>query len=564
MATDPMAKIGAIMAPGEKYEVGMKNIDGIDHRIFMNIPESMTGLYEEGLAFGDEIFLVYEDSRWTYRETYLRAAKIAQALIDRFDIKKGDRVALASRNYPEWIATYMAATMAGAVIVPMNSWWLGSEMAYGLSDSGAKILFGDQQRIEAVSNQLEEFNISAVALRCPELVNDQIPDIEELMEGWESAQVPKVDIDPEDWATMLYTSGSTGNPKGVVATHRNILSQVYTVGFGGAAQAILAGTSDGDSKKLTSSLLPLPLFHVTACNVQFLPSFLVGRKLVMMYKWDAGKALKLIEIEKINSVTGVPTMGQDLVEHPDFEKTDTSSLKDISSGGAAKPPEQVKNMMKKAPKLRAAVGYGLTEVSGVAASLYGDDYLNKPSACGRAVPPLTDIKVMLDDGSDAPSGEWGEVCIKSAAVMKGYWNRPDATKEAITPDGWFKTGDIGYIDEAGVIFLVDRAKDLVIRGGENIGCAEVEGAIALHDSVMEVAVYAVPDARLGELVAATIMLKPQAELDVSELKDFLKDKVAHFKVPEHVFFQGEPLPRGATEKIYKKGIREETIKRLGL
>ncbi len=564
MSSEAAARIAAMMAPGQKYEVAPANINGVDYRVFPNIPGNMRGLYEEGLDYAEETFLVYEDTRWTYQETYQRAASIAASLVKDYDIQKGDRVALASRNYPEWIATYMAVTMIGAVIVPMNSWWLGAELEFGLRDSGAKLMFGDQQRIESVKEALSELGIRTVAIRCPELVSEKLHDIETLMQGWQQAACPEVEVLPEDWATMLYTSGSTGNPKGVVSTHRNVLSQVYSVNFGVTALALLSGANMnlGEKKKPSVMLLPLPLFHVTGCNVQFLPSFLVGRKLVMMYKWDAGKALQLIEQEKINSVSGVPTMGQDLIEHPDFNKYDLSSLKEISSGGAPKPPEQVKKMADKAPQVRAGVGYGLTEVNGVAASMGGADYLKYPASCGKALPPLTDIKVVLENGQDAAIDEWGEVCMKSPAVMKGYWNRPDATAEVITEDGWFRTGDIGYINPEGYLFLVDRAKDLVIRGGENIGCAEVEGAIAQHDAVMEVAVYGLPDERLGEIVGATVMLKPDRELTQEELLAFLKDKIAAFKIPEHVWFQYEPLARGATEKIFKRGIREEALNKL--
>lgn len=564
---NPATAIAALMAAGAKYEVGKENINGVEQRVFLNIPKNLKGLYEEGLAFSDEIFLVYENTRWTYQECYLRAAQIAQCLKKDFAIQKGDRIALTSRNYPEWIATYMATTMIGAVIVPMNSWWLGSELEFGLKDSGAKILFGDKQRIESVADKLQALSIKVVAMRCPELVRESIPDIESLMLGWEQAKAPKVEVDQDDWATMLYTSGSTGNPKGVIATHRNILSQVYSVSFGVTALAIMANANVGAdkiNKKQAAMLLPLPLFHVTACNVQFLPSFLVGRKLVMMYKWDAGKALELIENEKITSMTGVPTMGQDLIEHPDFSTRDISSLKEVSSGGAAKPPEQVRNMTKKAPHLRAGVGYGLTEVSGAVASMGGADYLKYPHACGKAIPPLTDIKIVLENNQDAALEVWGEVWIKGPMVMKGYWNRPEATAEALTQDGWFKTGDIGYLNAEGFLFLVDRAKDLVIRGGENIGCAEVEGAIALHDAVMEVAVYSLPDERLGEIVGATVMLKENCQLSEAELIKFLKDKLAAFKIPAHIFFQYDVLARGATEKIYKRGIREAAISALNI
>ena len=564
MANNPANAIMEMMAPGAKYEIATKTIKGIEQKVFLNIPENMAGLYEEGLAFADETFLVYENDRWTYKQTWLRAARIAQNLQEKFSIQKGDRIALASRNYPEWIATYMAVTMIGAVIVPMNSWWLGKELEFGLEDSGAKLLFGDQQRIESMSDSLQKLAVKAVAIRCPQLANENIVCIESLMNDWQNAKAPQVLVEADDWATLFYTSGSTGNPKGVVSTHRNVLSQVYSINFGVRAMAFLSGVDMNKDKKPSAMLLPLPLFHVTGCNVQFLPSFLVGRKLVMMYKWDAGKALELIEREKITAMTGVPTMGQDLIEHPDFSKRDISSLKEVGAGGAPKPPEQVRNMAKKAPQLRAGIGYGLTEVNGAVASIGGADYLKYPESCGKAIPPLTSIKIVAEDGSDAALGVWGEVCIKGALVMQGYWKRPEATAEVLTTDGWFKTGDIGYLNAEGFLFLVDRAKDIVIRGGENIGCAEVEGAIALHPAVMEVAVYGVPDERLGEVVAATVMLKANAELNENELKKFLKDKIAAFKQPEYVFFQKEPLLRGATEKIYKKGIREQAVKKLQL
>ncbi len=564
---NPALKVQALMAAGAEFEVVNQKIDGVEHSVFKNIPANMHGLYKAGLDYSERTFLVYEDVRWSFEETYLRAASIAQQLQTRFGVQKGDRVALASRNYPEWIAAYMATTLMGAVIVPMNSWWVGSELEFGLKDSGAKVLIGDRQRIESVADKMDSMDIHVIALRCPELVSDTMTDINSLMEGWQNAQAPEVDVAPDDWATLLYTSGSTGNPKGVMSTHRNVLSQIYSLFFGVKVASILAGANteqDKASQTQSTMLLALPLFHVTGCNVQFLPSFLAGRKLVMMYKWDATKALQLIEQEKITGFAGVPTMGQDLIEHPDFNKYDTSSLKELSSGGAPKPPEQVKQMNAKAPQVRPGVGYGLTETNGVVTSMSGADYLKYPAACGRVIPPLNRVKIVKEDGSDAQLQEWGEVWIKSAAVMKGYWKREQATSEVLTPDGWFKTGDIGYMNEAGYLFLVDRAKDLVIRGGENIGCAEVEGAIAKHEAVMEVAVYGLPHQRLGETVGATVMLKPDGILSEQELQAFLKQHLAHFKIPEHIFFQNEPLPRGATEKIYKKGIREQAVKTLML
>ncbi|MDO9477413.1 MAG: class I adenylate-forming enzyme family protein, partial [Pseudohongiella sp.] len=492
---------------------------------------------------------------------------MAQVLINQFQIKKGDRVAICSRNYPEWCLAFMAITMIGAVVVPMNSWWQSNELIFGLKDSGAKVLFADQERINTLKPVMNQTDVQIIAIK-PDDTSTDLPEFYALVE--EGKKCPRINFDslnvePDDNVSIMYTSGSTGTPKGVLSTHRNIVNAIYSWVFGKETMDTLRPELVEANPEFDPAILSnVPLFHVTGCHAQFLVSFVYQRKFVMMYKWNAEKALELIEKERLSVLHGVPTMTWEVMNSPNFEQTDLRSLRIVQSGGASRPPGHLTMMQKKFdPVVQPGLGYGLTETNAIGATITGAFYLSKPESTGRPTQPVTQIRIEDENGNELPAGQIGEICIKGATVMKGYWNRPEDTS-AVIRDGWFHTGDLGLLDEHGFVVIKDRAKDIVIRGGENVACAEVEYALSEHPDVFEAAVYGLPDERLGEIVGATLMIRPGASLTPEQLQTFLKAHIAHYKVPSHIYMQTEQLERIASGKIAKKVLRQQAMQRLGL
>jgi long-chain acyl-CoA synthetase len=430
-------------------------------------------------------------------------------------------------------------------------------------------LFADQERIDIVQPFLAGLNINVIAIK-PEQTDFQ--DFSALLAEGTAARknshsadefLNAIDILPDDNASIMYTSGSTGYPKGVLSTHRAIISALYSWTFVKEVNEILRPELVEANPEFPPGILSnVPLFHVTGSHAQFLASFLTQRKFVMMYKWNAEKALELIEKERLSVLHGVPTMTWEVMNSPMFERTDLRSLRSVQGGGASRPPEHLNMMMKKFPKeALPGLGYGLTETNAIAATITGSFYIAKPESTGRPTQPVTSIKIVDESGNTVPDGEIGEICIKGPTIMRGYWNKPAETAEVLK-DGWFRSGDLGLFDEHGFLVIKDRAKDIVIRGGENIACAEVEYALASHPAISEVAVYGLPDNRLGEIVGATVMVKPSADVSEQELQEFLKSIIAPFKIPAHINVQTEQLERIASGKIAKKIIRESAIRNL--
>ncbi len=547
-------------APGAPLATGNAIINGIKLEVFSNVPANLREIYQLGFNAAERDFLVYLDERYSFAQTYAVAEKFAQRLILDFSIKKGDRVAICSRNNPEWCLAYMATTMIGAIVVPMNSWWTGQEMAYGLKDSGSKLLIADKERIAAIRPWVDTLSLQMIAIK-PD-ADCEFPEFHQLLARSyaDSIDINTVTVEADDDASIMYTSGSTGHPKGVLSTHRNIISALYTWQFVTQITDILRPELvETDPAFVPAILCNVPLFHVTGSHAHFLASFVVQRKFVMMYKWDAEQALDLIKKERISILHGVPTMTWEVMHSPNFTSADLSSLRSVGAGGAARPPEHLKLMLKKFPtRALPGLGYGLTETNAIGATISGKFYAAKPNSTGRPSPPVTSIKISDEAGNTLAANQTGEVVIKGATVMKGYWNKPAETA-AVLQDGWFRTGDIGMLDDLGFLIILDRAKDIVIRGGENIGCAEVEYAISEHPDVAEVSVYGLPDDRLGEIPCATVMPKPGATLSASELREFLGSRLAHFKIPEQINFQSEQLPRIASGKIAKKLLREQAL-----
>ncbi|MEQ8315514.1 MAG: class I adenylate-forming enzyme family protein [Gammaproteobacteria bacterium] len=556
--------VAAHKAPGTPFATHTETIDGVDTTVFTNVPENLAALYALALENPELPFLVYQDERFSFAETYTLAKQLGRLLLDEYQIKAGDRVAICGRNSPQWCLAFMGITLIGAIAVPMNSWWTGPELKYGLEDSGSRLVFADSPRHKLLQPYLEPLGVTAVLMN-PESGEDaaeffnQLADVTPLSDE----EIASLDVAPDQDASIMYTSGSTGEPKGVLSSHRAIINALYTWKFVKEINEILRPELLEPNPEFQPAMLAnVPLFHVTGSHAQFLNCFLYHRKLVMMYKWDADKALELIESERISILHGVPTMTWEVMHSERFASTDLSSLRAVQSGGAPRPPEHLSMMLERFPeKALPGLGYGLTETNAIGAIITGKFYIARPNSTGRPTPPVTEVKIVDEAGNTLDNGQVGEICIKGPTVMKGYWNKPEATAEVLR-DGWFHTGDIGMLDTLGFLIIMDRAKDIVIRGGENIACAEVEYAICEHEAVSEVSVYGVPDERLGEVPCATVMLKPGLSVNQAELQQFLQGKIAAFKVPQYVFFSEDQLPRIASGKIAKKELRQQAIESL--
>lgn len=548
---------------GGLWEIAEKRIRGVDCRIFPNAPQTLRDYYQMSCeAYAEQTSIVYEDEHYSFAEVWRLAGQLGYQLAEGYGIEKGDRVAIAMRNYPEWVLSYLAVTSLGAVAVPMNAWWVTPEMEYGLKDSGTRLLIADRQRYDRIAGSLDALGVRCIGAHFDEYP-EGVADLMELVRAAEGKAMPEVQIVPEDDASIMYTSGTTGFPKGALSTHRAVMAGLQCLQFTfAAAQYLQPPAEDADKPSWQSSiLLTVPLFHVTGCVAIMLAGLGGGRKMVMMYKWDAGTALQQIASEHITAFTGVPTMVWEMLRHPDFDRYDLSSLETVGGGGAPAPVEQVKQVEERFAG-RPGIGYGLTETNAVAAINSGDMYLAKPKSCGMPT-ILGEVAIRNEQGKNMPTGEEGEVCIKGPFVIKGYWNKPEATAESIQ-DGWFYSGDIGYLDEDGFLYISDRAKDMILRGGENIYCAEVENVIYEYPGIYECSVFGVPDPRLGEKVAVAILPEAGQTIDEVELQAFLAERVSKFKVPEYVFIHKEQLPRNAAGKILRRQLRDEVSERLNL
>jgi long-chain acyl-CoA synthetase len=547
--------VAALTAPGAPFEMEEKIIRGVSLRVWKNALPSLRAVFEASRAHGDLSFLVYEDERLSYDEHYRHTAALARALERRFGIRKGDRVAIAMRNFPEWSLTFWAAAALGAVVVPLNAWMTGPELEYCLADSGARLLIADAERAERLTPHLAGLPLEAVLVARGSV--HAAPGLLRLEDALEQSGdgLPEATIDPEDDATIFYTSGTTGKPKGALGTQRNICGNLLSLAFSRARTLLRRGEplpAPGTAPK-TATLLSVPLFHATGCHAVLCASLFSGSKLVMMYRWDPERAMQLIERERISSFGGVPSMAWQVLEHPAFDRYDLSSVESVSYGGAPAAPELVARIKAKFPKVAPGNGYGLTETSSVTTQNAAEDYEKKPDSVGLPI-PVCDLRVVDAAGRDAAPGAPGELWIKGPNVVKGYWNNPEATAASFV-EGWLKSGDLARIDAEGFVYILDRVKDMLIRGGENVYCVEVEDALYSHWAVMDAAVVGIPHRVLGEEVGAVVQLKPGARAGEEELKRHVAGRLAAFKVPVRIALIDEPLPRNANGKILKRELR---------
>jgi long-chain acyl-CoA synthetase len=555
--------LSVLTAPGTTHELGIVNSTHGDTIGFVNAPKSLRDIFEQNLS--DETFLVYEKERYTYKETYSRASQIGHLLRHTFDIQPGDRVAISMRNYPEWIKAFTAITSIGAIAVAMNALWLPEEMEYGLKDSGSKLLIADDERVERFNQCTPDLLIPAISVRSTRKIDRPVFKLEELLIGLGDTPMPSTDIHPNDPTLIIYTSGSTGRPKGVLSSHQNIITALLSWELDALANELVAKESEKDAVTANPStisqpatLLAAPLFHVMGSHVVYLASYRTQRKIVCMYKWDSTMAAELIERENITAFSAPPAMTGDLARIAQVSSRDLSSLLSVGGGGAARAPEQVREIKSSFTRAMPSTGWGMTETNAIGTIIGGLDYLDHPSSAGRSLPTVQ-LRVVDDSGNPVPTGERGELQIRGPEMFIGYWNRPDVDAEVFDGD-WFRTGDVAFIDEKGLLFIVDRIKDLIIRGGENIGCGTVEAALLAYPSVEEASAYSVPDERLGEEVAATIFCR--IKIDLEELRSFLNQNLSRYEVPRYIRVSTEPLPRTESGKIFKRQLRETAIAEL--
>ena len=555
-----------ITAAGMPCEMEELVIRGVPTRVWKNAPPTLRFVAEAARAHGDKIFLVHEDERVSF-EAFFRAVSAFAHELAAHGVTKGDRVAIIMRNLPEWPVAFYAAAALGAIITPLNAWWTGPELEYGLTDSGTKVAIVDAERLERISEHLgncPDLQRVYVSRAHEEIANPLIARLEDAIgapDAWKdlpNRPLPPVEILPEDDATIFYTSGTTGKPKGALATQRNINSNILA-GASAAQRAFLrrgeTPPAPDPNAPQRSMLLSVPFFHATGCFAVLNPLCFGGGKLVMMRRWDPVRAFELIQREKIQAAGGVPTIAWQLIEHPLRKNYDLSSLESVAYGGAPSAPELVRKIKETFPKSQAGNGWGMTETSATATSNGAEDYEHRPDSCGPAV-PVTDLKIMTVEGDrELPIGEVGELWCKGPQVVKGYWNKPEATAQTFQ-DGWVKTGDLARLDEEGFCFIIDRAKDMLIRGGENIYCIEVENVLYDHPAVMDAALVGIPHKTLGEEPAAVVTLKPGAEATEKELRAFVAERLAAFKVPVKILFQREVLPRNPQGKILKNELKK--------
>ncbi|MDJ0641280.1 MAG: class I adenylate-forming enzyme family protein [Erythrobacter sp.] len=553
--------IGELTKEGQPFATVPFERGGVEIPAFAVTPPTLAHYFAHFCNEHKDVpFLVDGDIRMTFGEAYAAGVCVAQGLATQHGVEKGDRVGIAARNSANWIVAYMGIVMAGGCATLLNGFWSGEELAYGIDLAECKVVLADTGRAARLEDNPHKASLVLFD-------HDKAP-AEGLANTWAApgADAPSIamamlgQLGPDDLATILYTSGSTGKSKGAWSDHRGVVHGVMSYVSQSAMAKILLESQGQDVSDQPSALVAVPLFHVTGEVPLFLQSYAIARKLVLMPKWNAAEALRLMAEEKVTYFVGVPLMSYEIANHPDREKYDLSACKSFAAGGAPRPVEHVTKIKEAFPEGFPLLGYGLTETNAVGCGNFNENYMAKPGSTGRASLPMVDLAILDDDGNKLPQGSVGEVCIRSIANFRGYWNNDEATSAAFTDDQYFRTGDLGYLDEDEYLFIVDRKKDIIIRGGENISCIEVEDAIYAHDDIAECSVFGIPDERMGEVPAAVFRVKSGRDaMSAGELREFLLSRIAPFKVPleEHIWIASEVLPRLGTQKIDKRTVRQQ-------
>jgi long-chain acyl-CoA synthetase len=546
------AAYNLITGPGGPIQVGSVERFGQQLPFITTAPTNLADYVAFFAAqHGDATFLVEGEERLSFKQVYVAARQVAAGLVDGFGVQRGDRVGLAMRNANAWCVAYVGILMAGGCATLLNGWWQGGELAAGITDSEAKLVIADEQRAARLEEVEHGAKVITLDIRQP--IDRAIAPIADA--GGADTVLPV--LTGQDLATILFTSGSTGQSKGAYSRHEAVCQAIFNY-VTQTASIVHLLTEDGLMSDIQpATLICTPLFHVTAEIPVFLQSFALGRKLVLMPKWNADEAMRLIQDEQCNYFVGVPLMSYEILVSPNRKNYDLSTCKSYAGGGAPRPPEHVRRLAAEMGEAKPLLGYGLTETNAVGCGIINENYVAKPMSTGPASKPLVDMAILDDNGNELPQGSVGEVCIRSVANFEGYWNNEAATKAAFFDNGYFRSGDLGYVDEDGYLFIVDRKKDIIIRGGENISCQEVEAAIYEHADVNECAVFGLPDERLGEVVGAVIWVKPGSTVDDGAMCSFLSQRLAPYKVPCKIWMSNDALPKLGSEKIDKVSLRNQ-------
>jgi len=547
--------IDDVTGPGSWFELEDGVVNGVPMKVFKNAPKALRDVFNPSRE-SDATYMVYEDEEWSYKKTHQEADALAYALVHTYGIKPGDRVGISMRNLPEWVVSFTAITGIGAVSVSMNSWWTEEELEFSLKDVGLSVLIVDSERIERATGPCERNGTKMITVREGDVT------IPAVAKRWEDVVVrgeamPFVEITTDMDAIILFTSGTTGFPKGAVSTHQAVANSMMAFSARASANGKRVeglAQEKKDSPFPNVGILAVPLFHVTGMAVM-LSNFAYQFKMVIMFKWDPERALQLIEKHHITTFTGVPTQSWDLVQHPNFSKYDTSSLNVVGGGGAPAPAKLVEQVDGAFKSGRPNLSYGMTETNAYGPGNVGSEYTSHPNSTGRIPIPGMELEIRDEDANPVPRNTSGEIWMKGPMLIRGYWNRPDANKETIV-DGWLRTGDLGRIDDEGFIFIEDRAKDMIIRGGDNVYGAEVETGIYEIPEVYEAAVFGIKHERLGEEVACVIMVKPGMTLTEEQVTTYLNGRMAKYKIPTRIAFTTEPLPRNPAGKFLKRSMEK--------
>lgn len=555
-AMTPEEAVRHVVTTDPVFAVDNVDIRGVTVKAFRNIPPTVPALMAAGWARhgeGQLEYIAYEGESYSYEDFTRSVHRLAHAMRDTLGMGQGDRVAIAMRNYPELLMLVLAVSSIGGVVVFVNAWWTTQELEYALNDSGAKAVFADGPRIARLKPLEESLALTLIGVRDGEYQTEH--SFSHLRDNAANDQPLEVRIDTDDDFAVMYSSGTTGHPKGVVQTHRGAVNAV----FSWLMQSVIAPlidppASDAPDPPRPSALVVTPLFHVTATHPLFLLSLPAGAKITLMHKWDAQEAVRLIRDNQITRFLGVPTQSAELMEAAKEMGETLPSIDYLGSGGAKRPAAQVAQLADAFPNAGVATGWGMTETNALGIGMIGDDYRARPESAGKLHPPVQELRILDDHGKNVPNGTLGEITVKGPHIMRCYLNQPEATAETLQ-DGWLRTGDLGVLDDEGFITILDRKKNIIIRGGENIACLDVEGALHRHPDVLEAVAFSVPDARLGEVVGAALQLRSGAALTSQQMTGFLDGHLAQFKIPAHLWVQHEVLTRGATDKIDRRAIR---------